>query len=101
LPFFRKIVRDQQFIRGNLDTGFITRFQERLKSEPDPDEQSLSKQRDIALLAAAIHYSREQPHKTSNSDGHVQNRWKLSGREAALNAREALNGASRHGGKRE
>lgn len=100
LPFFRKIVCDQEFIKGNLDTGFITRFQERLKSAPDADEPSLSRQRDIVLIAAAIHYAQAQTYKSSLSDGQMQNRWKLSGREASLNAREALDGVQRHGDKR-
>ena len=29
LPFFREIVRDDEFIAGRLDTGFISRFNER------------------------------------------------------------------------
>src|SRR5216684_2052414 len=29
LPFFREIVRDEEFIAGRLDTGFISRFNER------------------------------------------------------------------------
>ncbi len=29
LPFFREVIRDEEFIAGRLDTGFITRFNER------------------------------------------------------------------------
>src|SRR6195256_1065462 len=29
LPFFRELVRDEEFIAGRLDTGFISRFNER------------------------------------------------------------------------
>ena len=29
LPFFREIVRDEEFVAGRLDTGFIPRFNER------------------------------------------------------------------------
>src|SRR6266446_3959202 len=33
LPFFRQIVRDEEFIGGHLDTGFIARLQERAPSD--------------------------------------------------------------------
>src|SRR6266550_910816 len=40
LPFFREIVRDEEFIAGHLDTGFISRFnqrrRERAKERPHP-----------------------------------------------------------------
>src|SRR5437899_7519981 len=29
LPFFREIVRDDEFLAGRLDTGFISRFNQR------------------------------------------------------------------------
>src|SRR6267142_3049632 len=34
LPFFRQIVRDEEFIAGHLDTGFISRFNERRAERP-------------------------------------------------------------------
>ena len=35
LPFFREIVRDEEFIAGKLDTGFIARFNERRAAATD------------------------------------------------------------------
>ena len=29
LPFFREVIKDEEFVSGHLDTGFITRFNER------------------------------------------------------------------------
>src|ERR1700682_1900613 len=59
LPFFREIVRDQEFIAGRLDTGFIPRFQQRSAERPKlrPQErphpaggtQASSLQQDIAI----------------------------------------------------
>src|SRR5205807_3307812 len=51
LPFFREIVRDEEFIAARLDTGFIPRFNERRRvSGTKPEVLAL----DIAVIAAAI-----------------------------------------------
>ena len=86
LPFFREIVRDQEFIDGRLDTGFITRFNVRRgRIQPALDEQAGQTQQDMALIAAAIHYARLQMEATSRPAVSVsQSRWKMSGRTAAL-----------------
>ena len=42
LPFFREVVRDEEFISGRLDTGFISRFNER-KASNDLRRQRQSK----------------------------------------------------------
>ncbi len=88
LPFFREIIRDPEFIAARLDTGFITRFNERraAAAASESGDKSLN---DIALLAAAVHYSRLQkktPARFENSTR--ESLWKLSGRSAALNAKE-------------
>jgi acetyl-CoA carboxylase biotin carboxylase subunit len=78
LPFFREIVRDDEFISGDIDTGFISRFNER---RPSHDRDSRLK--DLALIAAAVHYSRQQRQAGINRNSNqVQNRWKLSARPA-------------------
>jgi acetyl-CoA carboxylase biotin carboxylase subunit len=93
LPFFREIVRDGEFQSGKLDTGFISRFNKRRAlaegvgpDHPDPDKR---RQQDMALIAAALHYAKQQ--KASASNSHAlgdQNRWKLSGRNAQLDSRD-------------
>jgi acetyl-CoA carboxylase, biotin carboxylase subunit len=81
LPFFREIVRDDEFIAGRLDTGFIARFNER-REERTVDETRT--ERDIAAIAASLAYARAQT-RPSNSDKPVeQSKWKLKGRLAAL-----------------
>ena len=77
LPFFREIVRDEEFVAGRLDTGFISRFNER-RSEP----QISTEDTDLALIAAALHYVKhQQPVAVQNP----VSKWKLSGRETKGN----------------
>src|SRR6266404_7575665 len=54
LPFFREIVRDDEFIAARLDTAFINRFNAR-RAAATPD-QSQTADSDVALIAAALHY---------------------------------------------
>jgi acetyl-CoA carboxylase, biotin carboxylase subunit len=82
LPFFREIVRDEDFKLGRLDTGFIARFNERRKlPETTGDDQE---REDMAIIAAALRYAalRKEastgPQATVN--GEHESRWKLSGR---------------------
>jgi acetyl-CoA carboxylase biotin carboxylase subunit len=98
LPFFREIVRDKEFRSGQLDTGFIPRFNERravaggVKNDNHDSEQLLRD--DIALIAASIHYARLQRDASRNSQVTVENqsRWKMSGRSA-------LHGGNRAGAR--
>ncbi|MEO6391484.1 MAG: acetyl-CoA carboxylase biotin carboxylase subunit [Pyrinomonadaceae bacterium] len=58
LPFFREIVRDQEFRDGKLDTGFIPRFNERRKpadeSEAGSATSAIDVHLDLALIAAGL-----------------------------------------------
>ncbi|MCA1604525.1 MAG: ATP-grasp domain-containing protein, partial [Acidobacteria bacterium] len=96
LPFFREIVRDQEFQSGLLDTGFISRFNERRVSERSFASKDSIRQsevlQDIAVIAAAIHYAtlrREGSFRPESADSH--NRWKMSGRAALLDSRSSMN----------
>src|SRR5207244_9831898 len=70
LPFFREIVRDEEFIAARLDTGFISHFNQRRKERPlEPawerphpacGAQASSLQQDMAIIAAALSYARSQ-----------------------------------------
>jgi acetyl-CoA carboxylase biotin carboxylase subunit len=92
LPFFRRIVRDAEFIEGRLDTGFIARFNQRrdqatLATEME-DEGTLQRRRDMALIAAALEYSRAQKARASSDHQMIQqeqSQWRLAGRVALLN----------------
>lgn len=75
LPFFRAVMQDEEFIAGQIDTGFIPRFYERHSSD-EADHPSL----DLAVIAAALDST-----KTTASNGQVAvtpSRWVIAGREA-------------------
>lgn len=77
LPFFREIVEDAEFIAGNLDTGFIARFNER-KQAQEIDEET----QDLALIASALAFSDKQPE--TNQTPQTVSRWVSAGRKAAM-----------------
>ena len=96
LPFFREIVRDQKFIAGQLDTGFISRFNSRRetaqveKADGSTTAEQLRDQ-DLTMIAAAIHYSLMQKRAGNSSHaGGNHSRWKMSGRAALHEARTAI-----------
>ena len=80
LPFFRAVVSDEQFQRGDFDTGFIDRF---LDQAPEsPARRTDGELADMAAMAAALHAQTIAP-KLDDSARHESNsRWKLSGRLA-------------------
>lgn len=77
LPFFREVMEDEEFIAGNLDTGFIERFNER-KSKPEITQLT----HDMAMIAAAISYSKKQKSitKARNERSSEPSRWVRAGR---------------------
>ena len=79
LPFFREIMDDEEFIAGNLDTGFIPRFNERKKAA-EIDVAT----RDMAMIAAALAYSKKQAAAPTagNNGAATESRWVRAGREA-------------------
>jgi acetyl-CoA carboxylase biotin carboxylase subunit len=92
LPFFREIMRDEEFVAGRLDTGFIARFNERRRAADESSDEETSDEetvrRDMAAIAAALVYTE------SGHDGSQQqqaqmppSRWKLEGRAALHRSR--------------
>lgn len=78
LPFFREVIRDQEFIDARLDTGFIERFNQRRALAGETSDERTAEQ-DLAIIAAALAYQRA----TRSHNGQVsvpQSKWKLSGR---------------------
>jgi acetyl-CoA carboxylase biotin carboxylase subunit len=83
LPFFREVMDDEVFISGDLDTGFIEKFNER-KSAKSSDETT----RDMAVIAAALAYSQKKTASSAtvgNNSG--PSKWVTSGRSAQMNGR--------------
>ena len=77
LPFFREVAEDEEFVSGQLDTGFISRFNERRaakKQEPDQIET------DLAAIAAALSYALRKQ-RSSVVTPAVTSRWKMAGRK--------------------
>ncbi|HEU4432889.1 MAG TPA: hypothetical protein VFR51_05790, partial [Pyrinomonadaceae bacterium] len=80
LPFFREVARDDEFVAGKLDTGFISRFNER-RVAVEPSQGQI----DLAAIAAALHHARhEQPVFVQGSAQMSDGRWKMAGRTAGL-----------------
>jgi acetyl-CoA carboxylase biotin carboxylase subunit len=77
LSFFRQILEDPEFRRGNLHTGFIDEFFARRSPEILDDEL-----RDVAMVMAAVHASRR--HTGRAAPGRQESRWRSSGREGML-----------------
>jgi acetyl-CoA carboxylase, biotin carboxylase subunit len=89
LTFFRSVVRDKEFIAGTIDTGFISRFNERRNSsnvDATPIEET-----DMAIIAAALHFAKLQRQSSAQAVSTVSDRWRMSGRIAALNSRQEMN----------
>ncbi|MGH9930021.1 MAG: acetyl-CoA carboxylase biotin carboxylase subunit, partial [Pyrinomonadaceae bacterium] len=93
LPFFREIVRDKEFKSGQLDTGFIGRFNERREAARaaggfERDQQN----EDMAVIAAAIYYVtlRKEASASQPAPGDHENRWKMSGRRSLLEDRKVM-----------
>jgi acetyl-CoA carboxylase biotin carboxylase subunit len=94
LPFFREIVRDREFQSGQLDTGFIARFNERRGAHHSPENREPESQprNDIAVIVAAIHYAKRQREASRNAQdaSETQSRWKMSGRAALHDGRDVI-----------
>ncbi len=84
LPFFREIVRDEEFKSARLDTGFISRFNERRDTARETAEVNETEQ-DIALIAASVHYAKlQRAAVVENNSSGSQSRWKMVHRSSRL-----------------
>lgn len=79
LPFFREVMHDEAFVRGELDTGFINGFMER-RREFAPGRDAL----DAAIIAAALHYQNSNSTAKAVTEQRPQSRWGMAGRAAAV-----------------
>jgi acetyl-CoA carboxylase biotin carboxylase subunit len=105
LPFFREIVRDEEFVAGRLDTGFIPRFFARRAEQADAatrgraeagQDETETVTRDLAIIAAALARASHAPSSTAesaaggtaSSQRQQQSAWKLTGRAAQHRSRD-------------
>jgi acetyl-CoA carboxylase biotin carboxylase subunit len=86
LPFFRDVVRDEEFISGHLDTGFIGRFNERHKTTTSRGDNV--QETDIAAIVAALEYA-QQNRSGASVKPCAESRWRLSGRLSSMNGTDA------------
>jgi acetyl-CoA carboxylase biotin carboxylase subunit len=98
LPFFREITRDAEFIAGQLDTGFIERFNARRAAalEAAQDEAASGEEivrRDMAIIAAVLaddrgaKFALPSQQQPAAARGMESSRWKLAGRTALHQSR--------------
>ncbi|MBI1763155.1 MAG: acetyl-CoA carboxylase biotin carboxylase subunit [Acidobacteria bacterium] len=89
IPFFRAVLEDEEFKKGEIDTGYIARFLERNKLPTADETASLNNEQIAAALAAAFNFTqRARKPATGNGNSNQQaSRWKQAGRAAALNNR--------------
>jgi len=80
LPFFREVVKDEEFVSGHLDTGFITRFNERRAAANDSVSQV---ETDLAAIAAGLSYALRQQ-RSSIQTGTTKSRWRMAVRNTGL-----------------
>ncbi|MBC7932796.1 MAG: ATP-grasp domain-containing protein, partial [Rubrivivax sp.] len=85
LPFFREVMRDEEFIAGRLDTGFIARFNERRRAAQDSRAEEMSDdetvRRDMAAIAAALAYTESGQGGSQQQQAQAPpSRWKMAGR---------------------
>jgi acetyl-CoA carboxylase biotin carboxylase subunit len=87
LPFFREVMRDEEFVAGRLDTGFIPRFNERrararAEGRAVEDGRDVTT-RDMAVVAAALAYEQRQSVRPDGQEAQAPaSRWKAAGRAA-------------------
>jgi acetyl-CoA carboxylase biotin carboxylase subunit len=80
LPFFRALARDEEFRRGDFDTGFIERFLQRERKTPFASAGDAS--RDIAAIAAVLHSRTSGPKVEASPATGKESGWKMSARIA-------------------
>ncbi|MFN0121045.1 MAG: acetyl-CoA carboxylase biotin carboxylase subunit [Blastocatellia bacterium] len=89
IPFFEAVLTDGEFIAGDLDTGFIGRFNERRAAAKTTETETMTETAsgpDDAQLAAAItaclDYTRQAKQRApaGHGTGPAVSRWKMSGR---------------------
>jgi acetyl-CoA carboxylase biotin carboxylase subunit len=81
IPFFRAVVEDEAFRRGDFDTGFIERFLKNgFGAQGDPEDERAQRLEDLAAIAAALHTRTKTPALEAATPPVAESRWKLYGR---------------------
>lgn len=81
IPFFRALVTNDAFRRGEFDTGFIDRVWKNGESA-SKDDHCDTKLADIAVIASILHTKMNRMRQDTTSPAQTESRWKLYGRVA-------------------
>jgi len=84
IPFFKEIIKQAEFINGDLDTGYLERNWQNLpKSLPETSKKLL----DLAALVTALNHQKNNQSQTNDSKEHTEKEsaWKLSARVKGRN----------------
>jgi len=81
LPFFRDVVRNEDFRQGEFDTGFIDRFlSSKSKETKHRDGELETMLRDIAAIASVLSSQASSSRQVTATRAETESRWKLHGR---------------------
>jgi acetyl-CoA carboxylase, biotin carboxylase subunit len=81
IPFFRALITNEAFRRGEFDTGFIDQFWNNGKPANKHDECGPALA-DIAVIASILHSTATKEPQDAASRAQTESRWKLYGRLA-------------------
>ncbi|MGH9769691.1 MAG: acetyl-CoA carboxylase biotin carboxylase subunit, partial [Blastocatellia bacterium] len=89
IPFFLSVLDDEEFARGEIDTGYIARFFERRKAKGAARNNNGDDTRIAAAIVAAINFTKQSMASATAASAPAEraSKWKLAGRIAALNNR--------------
>ena len=76
MPFFRSLVRRDEFAKADYDTGFIERF----LADSGPEEESDPALRDIAAIASVLHATENASRNSAQAVWMTESKWKLDAR---------------------
>ncbi|HEY8459112.1 MAG TPA: acetyl-CoA carboxylase biotin carboxylase subunit, partial [Blastocatellia bacterium] len=82
IPFFLSVLDDEEFARGEIDTGYIDRFLNKQKTaaaQNDGDEARIA-----AAIVAAINFTKQSKARPAPAPAERASKWKLAGRMASL-----------------
>src|SRR5215510_2931682 len=85
IPFFLSVLDDEEFARGEIDTGYIARFLERQNAKAaanDGDDARIA-----AAIVAAIDITKRSKVNAPAAPVERMSKWKMAGRIAWLNNR--------------
>jgi acetyl-CoA carboxylase, biotin carboxylase subunit len=79
IPFFKEIIKQTEFINGDLDTGYLERNWQNLSKSPTETSKKLL---DLAALVTALNHQKTNQAQTTDSKEHTEKEsaWKLSAR---------------------